>query len=58
MKKTDVAQQIVDIQTLLEIAKDNVLEDRNDDALKLLQRARWEMKSVAWKVAPVLGRLG
>lgn len=53
MKKTDIAQQIVDIQTLLEIAKDNVLEDRNDDALKLLQRARWEMKSVAWKVAPV-----
>lgn len=55
MTKTDVAQQIVDIQTLLEIAKDNVLEERNDDAVKLLHRASREMKSVAWKVAPVLG---
>lgn len=55
MKKTDIAQQIVDIQTLLEIAKDNVLEERNDDAVKLLHRASREMKSVAWKVAPRLG---
>ncbi|NBH76213.1 FMN-dependent NADH-azoreductase [Rodentibacter pneumotropicus] len=55
MTKTNIAQQIVEIQTLLEIAKDNVLEDRNDDALKLLHRASREIKSVAWKVAPVLG---
>ncbi|MBF0752212.1 MULTISPECIES: FMN-dependent NADH-azoreductase [unclassified Pasteurella] len=55
MTKTDVAQQIVDIQTLLEIAKDNVLEEKNDDALKLLHQASREMKTVAWKVAPRLG---
>lgn len=55
MTKTDVAQHIVEIQTLLEIAKDNVLEDRDSDALKLLHRASREMKSVAWKVAPKLG---
>ncbi|MCR1838635.1 FMN-dependent NADH-azoreductase [Pasteurella caecimuris] len=54
MKKTDVAQQIVDIQTLLEIAKDNLLEDKNDDALKVLHRASLEMKTVAWRIAPIL----
>ncbi|WP_143530806.1 FMN-dependent NADH-azoreductase [Rodentibacter myodis] len=55
MKKADIAQQIVDIQTLLEIAKDNLLEDKNSDALKVLHRASREMKTVAWRIAPVLG---
>ncbi|BFU64737.1 FMN-dependent NADH-azoreductase [Rodentibacter abscessus] len=55
MKKHDIAHQLVGLQELLEIIKDNVLEERNDDALKLLHQASREMKSVAWKITPVLG---
>lgn len=51
--KTDIPQQIVDLQTLLEIAKDNWLEDKKEDAVKLLQKAKHEIGLVIWRAVPI-----
>ncbi len=50
--KTDIPQQIVDLQTMLEIAKDNWLEGKKEDATKLLQRAKREIGKVIWRALP------
>lgn len=50
--KTDIPQQIVDLQTMLEIAKDNWLEGKKEDATKLLQRAKREIGLVIWRAVP------
>lgn len=50
--KHDIAQQIVDLQTILEIAKDNLLEARKEDGLKLLQQACFELKRIIWRATP------
>ncbi len=50
--KTDIPQQIVDLQTMLEIAKDNWLEGKKEDATKLLQRAKREIGKVIWQALP------
>ena len=50
--KHDIAQQIVDLQTILEIAKDNWLEGKKEDATKLLQRAKREIGKVIWRALP------
>ena len=50
--KHDIAQQIVDLQTILEIAKDNWLESKKEDAIKLLQRAKREIGQVIWLSTP------
>lgn len=55
MQKHDVAEKIVELQTLLEIAKDNLLEDRKDDGYKLLQQAKRELKQIVWRMTPVDG---
>lgn len=52
MKKHDIARQLVDIQTLLDITKDNVLENKPKDALIVLQSAIHEMKKIAWRITP------
>ncbi|MCL7770049.1 TetR/AcrR family transcriptional regulator C-terminal ligand-binding domain-containing protein [Pasteurella multocida] len=44
MTKHDIAQQIVEIQEILEIARDNVIEERRADAKVILQRAIAEIK--------------
>ena len=53
--KHDIAQQIVDVQTLLEAAKDNLLEEQQEDGLKLLQKACFELKRVIWRATPTGG---
>lgn len=50
--KTDIPQQIVDLQTMLEIAKDNWLEGKKEDTTKLLQRAKREIGKVIWRALP------
>ena len=45
----DITQQVVDLQTLLELAKDNWLENKKEDAVKLLQRAKRELVLVIWR---------
>jgi hypothetical protein len=45
----DITQQVVDLQTLLELAKDNWLENKKEDAVKLLQRAKRELGLVIWR---------
>lgn len=50
--KQDLAQQIVDLQTLLETAKDNWIEGHKTDAHKLLQRAAREIGQMIWRVTP------
>ncbi len=50
--KTDIPQQIVDLQTMLEIAKDNWLEGKKEDTTKLLQRAKREIGKVIWLSTP------
>lgn len=47
--KQDITQQVVDLQTLLELAKDNWLENKKEDAVKLLQRAKRELVLVIWR---------
>ena len=47
--KQDITQQVVDLQTLLELAKDNWLENKKEDAVKLLQRAKRELGLVIWR---------
>lgn len=49
----DITQQVVDLQTLLELAKDNWLENKKEDAVKLLQRAKRELGLVIWRAAPI-----
>lgn len=51
-KHNDIPQQIVDLQTLLDIAKDNWLEGKTQDAVKLLQRAKREIGLVIWRAVP------
>lgn len=51
--KTDISQQIVDLQTLLEIAKDNWLEGKKEDAITLLQRTKREIGNVIWRAVPM-----
>ena len=51
-KHNDIPQQIVDLQTLLEIAKDNWLEGKPQDAVNLLQRAKREIGLVIWRAVP------
>ena len=53
MSRQDIPQQIVDLQTLLEIAKDNWLEGKTQDAVKLLQRAKREIGLVIWRAVPL-----
>ena len=53
MSRQNIPQQIVDLQTLLEIAKDNWLEGKTQDAVKLLQRAKREIGLVIWRAAPI-----
>ncbi|MFC1059536.1 hypothetical protein ACFGW1_01680 [Pasteurella multocida] len=53
MRKHNIAQQIVEIQEMLEVARDNVIEDHCDDAKVILQRAIVEIKKVNWRMAPV-----
>ncbi|HDX1124388.1 hypothetical protein K7G90_001611 [Pasteurella canis] len=53
MNKQSIAQQIVDIQTMLEVAKDNVIEEHVEDARVILQKAIAEIKKVNWKMIPV-----
>ena len=50
--KTDIPQHIVYLQTMLEIAKDNWLEGKKEDATKLLQRAKREIGKVIWRALP------
>ena len=52
MSRQDIPQQIVDLQTLLEIAKDNWLEGKTQDAVNLLQRAKREIGLVIWRAVP------
>lgn len=51
--KKDIPQQIVDLQTLLEIAKDNWLEGKKEDATKLLQRAKREVGQMIWRATSI-----
>ena len=51
-KHNDIPQQIVDLQTLLEIAKDNWLEGKPQDAVNLLQRIKHEIGLVIWRAVP------
>ncbi len=53
MNKQSIAQQIVDIQTMLEVAKDNVIEEHNEDARVILQRVVREIKQIHWRMKPV-----
>lgn len=52
MQKHDVAEKIIELQELLEIAKDNLLEGRRADSCKLLQQAKQELKQIIWRVTP------
>lgn len=51
-KHNDIPQQIVDVLILLEIAKDNWLEGKPQDAVNLLQRAKREIGLVIWRAVP------
>ncbi|HDR0674165.1 hypothetical protein K7G92_000703 [Pasteurella canis] len=53
MTKHDIAQQIVEIQEMLEIARDNVIEEHRGDAKVILQRAIAEIKKINWQITPV-----
>lgn len=52
MNKQSIAQQIVEIQEMLEIARDNVIEDHCDDAKVILQRVIAEIKRINWRITP------
>ncbi|HEH9717245.1 TPA: hypothetical protein SIC70_002150 [Pasteurella multocida] len=53
MTEHDIAQQIVEIQEMLEIARDSVIEGYRDDAKVILQRAIAEIKKINWQITPV-----
>ena len=52
MRRNDIPEQIIELQTLLEIAKDNWLEGKPQDAVNLLQRAKREIGLVIWRAVP------
>ena len=52
MRRNDISSQIVDLQVLLEIAKDSWLEGKPQDAVKLLQQAKREIGLVIWRAVP------
>ena len=52
MRRNDISSQIVDLQVLLEIAKDSWLEGKPQDAVNLLQRAKREIGLVIWRAVP------
>ncbi|KOE31350.1 hypothetical protein [Aggregatibacter actinomycetemcomitans] len=54
-KKIKVTAQLAQILEQVEMAKDMWLEDDEMACLKLLQAASIEMKSVVWRITPVLG---
>ncbi|MFP4733335.1 hypothetical protein [Pasteurella multocida] len=53
MRKHNIAQQIVEIQEMLEVARDNVIEDHCDDAKVILQRVVREIKQIHWRMTSV-----
>ena len=53
--KSQVTEQLAQIMEQIEAAKEHGLVDDEKGALLLLQAASREMKSVAWRMAPVLG---
>lgn len=53
--KSQVIEQLAQIMEQIEAAKEQWLVDDEKGALLLLQAASREMKSVAWRMAPVLG---
>ena len=53
--KSQVTEQLAQIMEQIEAAKEQGLVDDEKGALLLLQAASREMKSVAWRMAPVLG---
>ncbi|MBS7021674.1 MAG: FMN-dependent NADH-azoreductase [Haemophilus parainfluenzae] len=53
--KSQVTEQLAQIMEQIEAAKEQWLVDDEKGALLLLQAASREMKSVAWRMAPVLG---
>lgn len=53
-KKSHVTLQLAQIIEQIEAAKEQWLVDDPKGALLLLQAASREMKSVAWRMAPVL----
>ena len=54
-KKAQVTEQLAQIMEQIEAAKEQWLVDDSEGALLLLQAASREMKSVAWRMTPVLG---
>ena len=51
-RQQTIEEMIVDLQTLLEIAKDNWLEGKKEDATTLLQRVKREIGKVIWRALP------
>lgn len=54
-KKAQVTEQLAQIREQIEMAQDMWLDNDEMVCLKLLQAASREMKSVAWRITPVLG---
>ncbi|WP_187386992.1 hypothetical protein [Aggregatibacter actinomycetemcomitans] len=54
-EKDSITRQLSNIMEQIEMAKEMWLEDDEMACLKLLQAASREMKSVAWRITPVLG---
>ena len=54
MDKYELSNEIVAIQDILELAKDNYLEGAMNDAAALLQQAQREMRRLTWKVIPTI----
>lgn len=53
-KKAQVTEQLAQIMEQIEGAKEMWLDDDEKGCLLLLQAASREMKSVAWRVTPML----
>ena len=53
--KSQVTEQLAQIMEQIEAAKEQWLVDDEKGSLLLLQAASREMKSVVWRMAPVLG---
>ncbi|MGQ0287143.1 hypothetical protein ACT2CV_08065 [Pasteurellaceae bacterium 22721_9_1] len=51
MTKHDIAQEVIDIQTILECAKDCALEDKLQDAKQLLNTALLEIKKLGIQIS-------
>ncbi|MEY8872795.1 FMN-dependent NADH-azoreductase [uncultured Haemophilus sp.] len=54
-KKAQVTEQLAQIREQIEMAQDMWLDNDEMACLKLLQAASREMKSVAWRITPMLG---